>query len=232
MSRTALLLGATGLVGGHCLKLLLACDAYREVRVLSRRPVGVEHARLSETLIDPQHLDRYADRFQVDDVFCALGTTLKQAGSRPAFRSVDEDLVVAAGTLARRAAARRLLVVSAANAQLRSPFFYARVKGSMEHRLEQLELPLLAFMQPSLLLGERAEHRPGEALGARVAQWIDPVVRWTEAAWLPVPGQRVARAMLGMALTGPAAGTYRLRYRDLAKFAAQFDQHYPQCRES
>lgn len=232
MTRKALLLGATGLVGRHCLKLLLGCGAYQEVRVLTRRPLGMEAPGLSETVIDLQQLDSYRERFQVEDVFCALGTTLKRAGSRSAFRNVDEHLVVAAAELARDAGAQRMMVVSAAGANPRAAFFYSRVKGSMEQRLEALELPFLAFMQPSLLIGERAEYRPGEALGMRLSTWIQPFTRGSNAAWLPVPARRVARAMVGVALLGPATGTYRLRYRDIAAFSERFGQHYPQCRES
>lgn len=232
MTRKALLLGATGLVGGHCLKLLLSCGAYHEVRVLTRRPLGMEAPGLSETVIDPQQLDSYRERFQVDDVFCALGTTLKRAGSRSAFRDVDEHLVVAAATLARDAGVQRFMVVSAMGANPRATFFYSRVKGAMEQRLETLGLSFLAFMQPSLLIGDRAEHRPGEALGVRLSKWIQPFTQRSRAAWLPVPARRVARAMVGVALLGPPTGTYRLRYGDIVAFSERFGQHYPQCRQS
>ncbi|HCE39585.1 MAG TPA: hypothetical protein DEV80_05970, partial [Alcanivorax sp.] len=94
MSRRALLLGATGLVGGHCLRLLLECDEYDEIRVLTRRATGVEHPKLVERVIDPADIETQADFFAVDDVFCAIGTTLKQAGSKDAFRRVDLDLVI------------------------------------------------------------------------------------------------------------------------------------------
>ncbi|WP_232802457.1 NAD(P)H-binding protein [Alloalcanivorax mobilis] len=228
MTRTALILGATGLVGGQCLRLTLASQAYDEVRVLTRRPLAIEHPRLRQTVIDPDHLDQHHHEFQVDDLFCALGTTMKRAGSREAFRRVDEDLVVRAARLALQAGVQRCLVVSAVNARARSPFFYARVKGEMEQRLETMGLPMLAFMQPSLLLGERSEARRAEALGARLSKWLQPVTRWTDAHWLPVQASLVAQAMVGMALLGPSTGTYRVRYRDFPVFAGQFKQRYPQ----
>lgn len=231
MQRTALLLGATGLVGGHCLHRLLTCGAYRQVRVLTRRPLGIQHPRLQETLLDGQTLDRYQDCFQVDDVFCALGTTLKQAGSRAAFQYVDQELVVSAGQRAAAAGAGRFIVVSAANARRRSPFFYARVKGRMEQQLEQAGLPLLVFMQPSLLLGERPRQRTAEALGARLFKTLSPLAAWSGAAWLPVDARRLADAMLGIALTGPSSGTYRLRYKDFQVFARTFRERYPDAAE-
>ena len=232
MTRTALILGATGLVGGHCLRLALASQAYHEVRVLTRRPVSHEDARLRQAIIDPQQLEQHRDWFQVDDLFCALGTTLKRAGSREAFRRVDEELVVRAAHLAVEAGVQRCIVVSAANARARSPFFYARVKGEMEQRLEALRLPMLAFMQPSLLLGERSEVRRAEALGARLSNVLRPVTRWTNADWLPVQASQVARAMVGMALVGPSTGTYRVRYRDFPVFAGELEHQYPQSIQS
>lgn len=227
MERKALLLGATGLVGGQCLRLLLACGAYSSVRVLTRRSPGIEHPRLLETRLDAAGLEAHRDDFQVDDVFCCLGTTLKQAGSRAAFRRVDQDLVVRAGELAAAAGAQRFIAVSAINARVHSPFFYARIKGRTEQQLQQAGLPLLAFMQPSLLLGRREQRRPAEALGGRLFRALAPLAGWSGAAWLPVSAERLAEAMLGMALAGPSTGTYRLRYRDFEVFARTFRERYP-----
>lgn len=227
MERKALLLGATGLVGGQCLRRLLTCGAYSEVRVLTRRALGIEHPRLRETLFDDTGLEPHRDCFRVDDVFCCLGTTLRQAGSRAAFRRVDQDLVVRAGELAAAAGARRFIVVSAINARVHSPFFYARVKGRTEQQLERAGLPLLAFMQPSLLLGPREQRRPAEELGGRLFRAVAPLAAWSGAGWLPVSAERLAEAMLGMALAGPSKGTYRLRYRDFEVFARTFRERYP-----
>lgn len=222
MNRRALLLGATGLVGGQCLRKLLECDDYQEVRVLSRRPVGWRHPKMLERVGDLAHIDQHGDFFFVDDVFCALGTTLKQAGSKEAFRSIDLDLVTRIGQLARDAGVQRFLVVSAVNANAHSPFFYARIKGQMERELTALQLPMLALFQPSLLLGERETARPLEALGMRVASVINPLTRWTNASWLPVSGERIAEAMLGMALMGPDTGTHRVRFPDFVTYADRY----------
>ena len=227
MSRRALLLGATGLVGGHCLRLLLDCDAYQEVRVLTRRPLGIDHPKLIEKVVEPAQFDKETEFFQVDDVFCALGTTLKQAGSKEAFRAVDLGLITAVGRAARDAGVQRFMMVSAVNANAHSPFFYARTKGQAERELKALKLPLLALFQPSLLLGERERPRPVEAFGIRFSKIIDPITRWTDAHWLPVSGERVAEALVGMALEGPATGVYRVRFRDFVVYAGKFREKYP-----
>jgi uncharacterized protein YbjT (DUF2867 family) len=222
MTRKALLLGATGLVGRDCLENLLACDDYEKVIVLTRRPLSVEHPKLDVQRVDFDNIEAHKNSFQVDDVFCCLGTTMKKAGSRQAFRHVDHDLVVLAGSMARRANVQRFLVVSAVSSNARSLFFYSRVKGQMERALIKLDLPLLAILQPSLLRGEREDKRRAEDWGNIFNRVIEPLTRWTDAHWLPVDSGKVADAMVGMALMGPDTGLYRLRYRDFLVFAGKF----------
>jgi uncharacterized protein YbjT (DUF2867 family) len=219
MTRKALLLGATGLVGRDCLENLLACDDYEKVIVLTRRPLSVEHPKLDVQRVDFDNIEAHKNSFQVDDVFCCLGTTMKKAGSRQAFRHVDHDLVVLAGSMARRANVQRFLVVSAVSSNARSPFFYSRVKGQMERALIKLDLPLLAIL---LLRGEREDKRRAEDWGNIFNRVIEPLTRWTDAHWLPVDSGKVADAMVGMALMGPDTGLYRLRYRDFLVFAGKF----------
>ncbi len=221
MTRTALLLGATGLVGQHCLQQLLDSDEYEKVTVLSRRAGDLEHAKLNWQVVDLDRMEGLQDHFQVDDVFCCLGSTMKKAGSRQAFRHVDHDLVVLAGQMARRAGVQRFLVVSAINANSRSPFFYSRVKGQMERALKDLELPLLVLVQPSLLRGQRDDKRPAEDWGNLINRIIEPLTRWTDAHWLPVDASKVAEGMVGMALEGPDSGLYKLRYRDFLVYSGK-----------
>jgi uncharacterized protein YbjT (DUF2867 family) len=180
-------------------------------------------------MVEPAQFDKETEYFQVDDVFCALGTTLKQAGSKEAFRAVDLDLITAVGRAARDAGVQRFMMVSAVNANAHSPFFYARTKGQAERELKALKLPLLALFQPSLLLGERERPRPVEAFGIRFSKIIDPITRWTDAHWLPVSGERVAEALVGMALEGPATGVYRVRFRDFVVYAGKFREKYPRA---
>lgn len=221
MTRKALLLGATGLVGRECLNLLLESDDYEKVTVLSRRPASLQHPKLDWQVVELEQMEACQDQFQVDDVFCCLGTTMKKAGSRQAFRHVDYDLVVLAGQVAKRAGVQRFLVVSAINANARSPFFYSRVKGQMERALQRLELPLLVMVQPSLLRGEREDKRPAEEWGNLINRVIEPLTRWTDAHWLPVDGSKVAEGMVGMALEGPESGLYKLRYRDFLVYSGK-----------
>jgi uncharacterized protein YbjT (DUF2867 family) len=200
---TALLLGATGLVGGHVLDQLLADPAYRRVTVLGRRPVARMDSKLDQRSADFDRLGDHAISFAVDDVFCCLGTTIAIAGSQEAFRRVDHDYVVDAARLAAEHGARRFLLVTAAGANARSRIFYNRVKGQAEDAVRALPLESVVILRPSLLLGERTGERSGEKL----AQRLMPVVGWMMVGPLrryrAVEAATVARAMVRLAREAP-----------------------------
>ena len=164
-SRSALLVGATGLVGGHVLQLLLDDETYAEVVVLVRKPSFNPHPKLREHIIDFGHLDRHASIIKADDVFCCLGTTIKVAGSQEAFRKVDFTYPVQIAALALKNGAKQFLVVTSVGANSQSSIFYNRVKGEVEEAVAKLPFQSLHIFRPSLLLGERKEFRPGEKIG-------------------------------------------------------------------
>lgn len=206
MSRTALVAGGSGLVGGHLLRELAAHAAYAEIRVIGRRaPAPAPGLRFVPS--DFGNLDALGDALAVDDVYCCLGTTIRKAGSRPAFERVDYHMVVDLARAAQRAGARRLLVVSAAGASLGSPAFYSRVKGRMEQAVGALPYEAVHLVRPSLLLGERAESRPGERLGQLAAPLLAPLLRGALRKYRPVEAAEVARALVTLALR-PARGTH------------------------
>ena len=157
--RTALLAGASGLVGGHLLQRLLADPRYRQVIAVSRKALGIEHPKLRSLITDFDPIEAAIAGLgeTVDDAFCALGTTIKTAGSRAAFRRVDFGYVVAFARAARAAGARHFMLVSAIGASARSRIFYLRVKGETEEAVAALGYPALHIFRPGLLLGQRAE---------------------------------------------------------------------------
>lgn len=167
--RSCLVLGATGLVGGHLLDLLGADAGYGPITALSRRPLpaGRGAGRVTEVLCDLGRPETYADRAKADDVFCCLGTTIKKAGSKEAFRQVDHDYPLAAARTALAAGADQFLIVTAVGADANSTIFYNRVKGEVEAALSALPFPGgVKILRPSMLLGERGESRPLERAGA------------------------------------------------------------------
>lgn len=187
-----LLLGATGLVGRELLALLLADPRVERVTVVARRPTGVAHAKLDEQVFDLAGLAQHQQLFAVDAIFCALGTTMKQAGSKERFRFVDHDLPLEAAQLGLRSGASHYLIVSALGANARSRIFYNRVKGEVEEQLRAMNYPRLTIARPSLLLGERAEFRLGERIAEKLAFLTPPAMK-------PIPARAVARALAAAA---------------------------------
>jgi uncharacterized protein YbjT (DUF2867 family) len=199
-SRTALVAGASGLVGGFLLDELLASPLYQQVHSLGRRALPREHPRLTQRTVDFTRLED-EPLPPAEDAFCCLGTTIKKAGSREAFRAVDHDAVLAFARTAQRAGARRLLVVTAQGADPRSRIFYSRVKGEVEQALQALGLESLFLLRPWLLLGERNERRPGEQAAILASKALGPLLR--PLLPRPIEARTVARAMLALAREAP-----------------------------
>lgn len=197
--RKALVAGATGLIGGHLLDLLLAEPVYGEVIALVRRPLDVESERFSARIVDFDHLDEISDLPAVDDVFCCLGSTMKKAGSKPAFRRVDHDYVVATARLGLAAGARRFLLVSAVGADASSMNFYSRVKGEAEDSVAGLGYQSCHIFQPSILMGERDESRPGERLGITAAGMLNRLMVGPLRRYRGIRPETVAAAMVAAA---------------------------------
>jgi uncharacterized protein YbjT (DUF2867 family) len=203
VGRSAMLLGASGLVGGHCMRLLLAEPAYARVHAFVRRPLGHAHAKLAEHVVDFDRLDQSTVETRADDVFCCLGTTIAKAGSREAFRRVDHDYPLAAARVALRNGARRFLLVSALGADPRSRVFYNRVKGEVERAVSEIGFEGVVIFRPSLLLGERAERRRGEEMGKRVMGVVGPLLVGPLRKYRGIRAETVARAMVRLALSDP-----------------------------
>lgn len=176
-TRTALLAGATGLVGRGILAGLLADPQVTAVHTLGRRDDHTPHPKLAHHRVDFAALPALPP---VDEVYLALGTTIKVAGSRPAFRAVDYEANLAVAKAARAAGAKRLGLVSAMGANARSSVFYNRVKGELEEALAPLGYEGLVIARPSFLNGDRAALgqpvRSGEGLALRISTWLRPLI--------------------------------------------------------
>lgn len=192
---SVLLVGATGLVGRECLRLLLADNDFGRIVVVTRRPLSpdVRSPKLETHVVDFDHLNEYDELFTVDAIICAMGTTIRQAGSRTRFRTVDYEYPLAFARLGRRHGCEHFLLVSALGANPRSRYFYNRVKGDLEESLRALGFPRLTIVRPSLLLGPRAQLRLGEEVAKRVTRWLGPLV---PRAFKPVEGRAVAQTLL------------------------------------
>jgi len=194
-SRSVLLVGATGLVGRECLRLLLADSGFGRIVVVTRRQLSpdVRSPKLETHVVDFDHLNEYDELFSVDAIICTLGTTIRQAGSRTRFRTVDYEYPLAFARLGRRHGCGHFILVSALGASTKSRYFYNRVKGDLEESLRALGYPRLTIVRPSLLLGPRAELRLGEEVAKRVSRWLGPLV---PRAFKPVEARAVATALV------------------------------------
>lgn len=197
--RTALVLGATGLVGGHCLDLLLADGTWSEVRVVGRRALDRSDARLVQRIADLGRMDEAEDAFAVDDVFCCLGTTIAKAGSQEAFLRVDHDYPVAAARLAHARGATRFLLVTALGADAGSRVFYNRAKGQVERDVSAVPFEGVALVRPSLILGDRTERRTAEAAAQKLAPLLSPILLGPLRKYRAIRAGTVARAMVRLA---------------------------------
>ena len=202
-TRTALVAGASGLVGAQVLRLLLEDPAYSRVTVLARRELPLSHKKVEQRIASFDRLAQIADFPRVHDVFCCLGTTMKQAGSPDAFRKVDFTYVVELARVAVRHRASQFLVVTAVGADPQSRILYSRVKGEAEEAVRRLQFESIQIFRPSLVVGARAQGRPVE----HVARLLSLLVAWALVGPLsryrPIKAEALARAMVHVARDAP-----------------------------
>lgn len=164
-NKTALLVGATGLVGEQLLNQLLYHQSYGRVIALTRRKIHRQDDKLDNRIVNFDELEKEAGKIKCDDLFIALGTTIKKAGSQEAFRRVDHDYILKAALVAKAGGANQCLLVSAAGAAADSLIFYNRVKGQTEEAIEEIGFWSTHIFRPGVLVGDRDEFRLGERIG-------------------------------------------------------------------
>jgi uncharacterized protein YbjT (DUF2867 family) len=217
---SVLLLGATGLVGRECLRLLAGDPAFGRVVALTRRPIppalmpATGAGKVDQQVVDFDRLERYEDAMRVDQVICALGTTIRAAGSRARFRQVDLGYPLEIARLARGQGADHFLLVSAIGASSRSRFFYNRVKGELEEAISALPYPRVTIVRPSLLLGAREEVRIGERVAEKLS-FLFP------GRWRPVRATAVAAALV-LAAREDRVGQRVVESREIDGLAARY----------
>jgi len=190
--KSALILGASGLVGSEVLSLSLESDLYDKIIIVVRSPLTIKHNKLVQKTIDFD-MPKWEEMFPVDHVYCCLGTTIKKAGSKTNFIKVDHDYPLAFAAAAKKWESSIFSVITATGVSPKSRIFYNNVKGQLEKNLKSLELFSTLIFRPSLLLGERKEFRLGEKIGsgiAKVTSWMTP------KTYRAIHCKAVAKAML------------------------------------
>jgi uncharacterized protein YbjT (DUF2867 family) len=203
MAKTALIAGATGLVGGHLLDLLLDDDNYSEVKVLSRRSLGGDDGKLKEIIIENfDNLEIEISNLKADDYFCCLGTTIKKAGSKAAFKKVDFEYPLSLAAIARENNAESYSIITAMGADSKSLIFYNKVKGEVEDAVKAMKLKRAYIYRPSFIAGERAEKRVAEKAALWFADKFDFIFSGPFKKYAAVHAKTIANAMLVSAKNG------------------------------
>jgi uncharacterized protein YbjT (DUF2867 family) len=194
--KTAILAGTTGLIGAQVLELLLLDGNYDRVVALSRRPLTTSHPKLINLVLNFDELQRYSDQLKGDDVFCCLGTTMKQAGSKEAFQKIDFQYPVSLARIAKEQGAKQFLLVTAMGANANSVIFYNRVKGEVQSEISKMAFKAFHIFQPSMLMGARTRERRGEKIAQQIMKYAGFLI---PAKYKAIESAKVARAMIAIA---------------------------------
>jgi uncharacterized protein YbjT (DUF2867 family) len=204
--KTAMIAGATGLVGSHLLDQLLNNEHYSKIIVISRRKLSFEHPKMEIVELSFDNLDQLKIVEPIDECYCALGTTQAKSG-KEGLRKVDLEYVVELAKMCKRMDVPKLLIVSSLGADRNSSFFYMKTKGLMEKLVKEVGLKTLIVVRPSLITGKRAEFRFAEKMGGLFYFIFTPFMVGPLKKYRPVSGLQIAKTLIGLAQTN-LVGTY------------------------
>ncbi len=202
MQKSAIVFGASGLIGSLLLQQLLEGSAYDTVTAVVRKDLGFQHPKLNLVIADLHSLAGVGDRLGGDDVFCCLGTTRKKTPDLDEYYRIDHDYPVAAATYAKANGAKAFFLVSAIGANPRSSNFYLRIKGETERDVKAVGMESTHIFRPSLLTGKRGEKRLMEDISERIFAVVNPLLIGGLRRYRSIPAASVAKAMYNAAQAG------------------------------
>jgi len=194
--KTAIILGATGLVGGVLLHRLLHDERYQKIILFSRNSVGIRDPKLKEVLCDVLALEAQSDKFKADEVFCCIGTTNAKTPDKVLYKKIDYGIPVAVAKLCDLNQINTLIVVSALGANAKSAVFYNRTKGEMEEKVLRFKIPKTHIVQPSMIGGDRSEKRPGEFFFKKLMSTFDFLLQGPLKKYRVIHPDTIAKAMI------------------------------------
>lgn len=207
MTKTALVLGATGLTGNALLKMLLDDERYSHVTVFGRTSCHITHPKLEEYIIDLFELEHYANKFKADEVYCCVGTTKAKTSDKEIYVKIDFGIPVAAAKLCKENDIKTFIVISALGANKKSKIFYSRTKGRMEAAVLEQQIPRTYILQPSLITGKRKEFRFGESVFNAFLSLLKPMFRLGSLKrYQPIAPETIAKCMVWLANNGYEPG--------------------------
>lgn len=192
--KVAIVIGATGLVGSRLVKLLLKDSRFEKVKIFVRRSMGVQHNKLEEHIVDFDTPDKWKKLVTGDVLYSAMGTTLKQAGSKDAQYKIDYTYQYQAAKIAAANNVKECVLISAAGANPQSKIFYSKMKGELEQAVRKLPFETIHIIKPGMLSGERSDVRTGEKLGISIMSVLGLIPGL--GSLKPIDGGQVATAMI------------------------------------
>ncbi|HEX8332397.1 MAG TPA: NAD(P)H-binding protein [Segetibacter sp.] len=197
-AQTALVLGATGLIGSNLVELLLADDTYEKVSVLVRKEYKLNHPRLEVKIVNFNNIKDFEEKIgNGNSIFCCIGTTMKKVnGDKAAYKKIDYDIAVNAAQLGLAGGYTKYLLVSSISANANSKNFYLQLKGKVENTITTFSYRSIHVFQPSFLLGKRSEFRFGEMLGKGVMRALSLGLYGSLKKYRAIDATTVAKAMI------------------------------------
>jgi len=218
-TKTAIVFGATGLVGNLLLEELVNSGNYKIIRIFVRQSTGISDPNVEEVITDFSVPGSYFSAITGDELFICTGTTIKKAGSVANVEKIDRDMPAMVAEAAFKNGVKSIAVVSSIGADVNSKNYYLRIKGEMEDKILKLGFEKTVIVRPSILLGERKERRAGEIVGKAVMKVIQPVFTGKLRKYRPIHGRDVARAMIS--LLNKENGRSIFESDELKKFARE-----------
>jgi uncharacterized protein YbjT (DUF2867 family) len=220
MKKSAIVLGASGLIGACVLDYLLADKTYEEVNVFVRRPLPIAHSKLKQHIVDFDNLDTTVGFGSAEVLFSCLGTTIKKAGSQAAFTKVDFEYPLAFANIAKQNGIKKIFLVSAVGATSSTSNFYLKTKGDLEIALAQIGFESLGVFRPSFLLGDRTEFRLAEVILKPIMQLVSGLLMGSLSKYKAIQARDVAKAMLKQAEKN-MKGLTVLHYKEMMRLASE-----------
>ena len=200
MTRKAIIIGASGLIGSELLSVLLHSNTYTDVIVLVRKSLNIQNQKLKEIITDFSNLWEIKEHIKADVIFCCIGTTRAKTPDLNNYRKIDHDIPIEIGKIAVENQVQQYHLVSALGANAQSSNFYSKIKGETEDNLKDLNIPSIHIYQPSLLRGERKEKRIGEKIALSLMKSIDPLLIGSLKKYRSIKTSVIALAMYQQSL--------------------------------
>ena len=193
--KTAIVVGASGLIGKTLVRKLLEDNRYKSVKVFVRRSINISNTKLVEHIVDFDKITEWKNKIIGDELYSAMGTTIKKAGSKEAQYKIDVTYQYEFAKAAAENGVKSYFLVSSSGANTKSKLFYMKIKGELEEKVKLLSFNKIRIFRPSLLLGDRDERRFGEKAAERLLKIVVPLFPFLKNQ-RPIEGEKVARAMI------------------------------------